>query len=131
MKELTILWVEDDEKFGPSIHFRIEDSLLENGIKLTEPQILTNGNGVWETVRIWEPDIIMMDHNLEDVIINGANLIIEIRLHNEDIPIIFYSSEMDEKLANLVINEEEIYISKRADVHAQLERLIAEKFPSE
>lgn len=128
MRELKILWVEDDEKFGPSIHFRIEDSLIQNGIKLTEPILLGNGEGVWETVRDLEPDIIMMDHNLEDVIINGANLVIEIRFHNNETPIIFYSSEMGEKLSNLVKNENEVYISKRADVHSELERLISDRF---
>ena len=131
MKELKLLWVEDDEKFGPSIHFRIEDGLLSNGIKLSEPQLLKSGDGVWETVRIWQPDIIMIDHNLEDVLINGANLVVEIRLHDNDLPIIFYSSEMDEKLANLVVNENQVYTSKRADVHSELERLIFRLFKVE
>lgn len=128
MRELKILWVEDDEKFGPSIHYRIEDDLAKKGISLLYPQLLGSGEGVWETVRDWEPDIIMMDHNLEDVTINGANLVVEVRFHNNDTPIIFYSSEMGVKLANLVKSENEVYISKRADVHSELERLIENKF---
>lgn len=128
MRKLKILWVEDDDKFGPSIHFRIEDDLTKKNITLEEPELLQSGDGVWETVRDLQPDIIMMDHNLEDVIINGANLVVEIRFHNNDTPIIFYSSEMGAKLANLVANENEVYTSTRADVHSELERLILSSF---
>tara|TARA_R110000737_G_scaffold350849_1_gene391123 strand:- start:1499 stop:1891 length:393 start_codon:yes stop_codon:yes gene_type:complete len=128
MRELKLLWVEDDKNFGPSIHFRIENEIKELGFTFSEPQILTSGEHICDTIRDWTPDLIMMDHNLEDVTVNGANLIIEIRFQNHDTPIIFYSSEMGENLMNMVQGENEIYTSTRADVHSELQRLIEDKF---
>lgn len=127
MKELKILWVEDDINFGPSIHFRIENEMNELGFNFENPKLLINGAYVWDTVRDWTPDIIMMDHNLEDITTNGAKLIVEIRFHNHETPIIFYSSEMGERLINLVRGENEVYTSTRADVHAELQRFVKVK----
>lgn len=128
MKKINILWVEDDEKFGPSIHFRIEDELKKMKIELEEPELLQDGKHVWDSVRDLQPDIIMMDHNLQDVLVNGANLIIEIRFHNNETPIIFYSSEMGPMLINMVQGENEVYTCPRKDVSTELLRLIKEKF---
>ena len=125
---IKLLWVEDDLKFGPSVHFRIEGELGKISVKLSKPELLEDGQHVWITVRDWKPDIIMMDHNLSDVRINGANLITEIRFHNNDTPIIFYSSEMDNKLMELVEGHSNVITSTRGDVHSELVRLISEKF---
>lgn len=128
MQKLKVLWVEDDIKFGPSIHYRIEDELKEVEITLATPELLTDGKDVWVMVRDWKPNIIMMDHNLEDVKINGANLIVEIRFHDHDTPIIYYSSEMDDRLKKLVEGEHKVYICSRPDVPSELIRLIKEHF---
>ena len=106
----------------------IEEELNEIDVELSKPELLENGEHVWITVRDWKPDIIMMDHNLSDVRINGANLITEIRFHNNDTPIIFYSSEMDEKLMELVEGHDNVVTSTRGDVHSELIRLVKEKF---
>lgn len=127
MKKLKILWVEDDPNFPGSVKFRIKKFLNDNDIQFDE-EFLTNGAFVWDIVRDWKPDIIMMDHNLDDVTINGANLIIEIRFHNNDTPIIFYSSEMDERLAQIAKLDDNIFISSRGDVPDELVRLILNKF---
>jgi DNA-binding response OmpR family regulator len=129
MKEkLRILFIEDEPGFPESVLFRIHQELKDFGVEYEEPEILTDGEYVWETVRDWKPHIIMMDHNLENVKINGANLIIEIRFHNNETPIIFYSSEMDQRLMNLVDDEPEVYPSTREDVNtellAQIKRLV-------
>lgn len=79
-------------------------------------------------VRDWKPDIVMMDHNLEDVTINGANLITEIRFHNNELPIIFYSSEMGPELIAMVDGYDEVYTSPRNDTQDELLRLIKNKF---
>jgi CheY-like chemotaxis protein len=124
MKNLKILWVDDNVTFGPSIHVRIKSEVVKLGFNLAEIETLQNGKYVWDTVRDWKPDIIMMDHNLDDVKINGANLIIEIRFHNNETPIIFYSSEMDDKLISLIDDEVRVYPSTRDDVGAELLHLI-------
>lgn len=131
MKNVKLLWIEDDANFGPSIHYRIEDELQQNNIILDEPEILQNGNYVWDTVRDLKPDIIMMDHNLQDVRVNGANLIIEIRFQNNETPIIFYSSEMGPTLMNLVNGEHKVFTTTRADVHSELMRLVISEFATE
>lgn len=124
MKKLKLLWIDNDENFGPSIQLRVAEDTAKLGYHFEEPETLIDGQYVWETVRDWKPDIIMMDHNLEDVKINGANLIIEIRFHNQDTPIIFYSSGMDERLLGLVENENAVYPSTRDDVGAELISLL-------
>ncbi len=128
MRKLKVLWVEDDLNFGNSIHFRIGDDCNEMGIELEDPELLQNGNYVWDTIRDLKPDIIMMDHNLEDVRINGSNVIVEIRFLDNETPIIFYSSEMDGRLMKLVEGENKVYTSTRADVHSELLRLIRKEF---
>lgn len=124
MKKIRLLWVDDDIEFGPSIHFRIIEDALKLGFEFEEPETLEGGEYVWDTVRDWKPDIIMMDHNLDDVRLNGANLIIEIRFHNTNTPIVFYSSEMDDKLIKLVEDEANVYPSIRDDVGAELLKLL-------
>lgn len=128
MRKLKILWVEDDVNFGPSIHFRIEDNVRDLGLEFQEPELLQNGNFVWDTVRDLKPDIIMMDHNLEDVNTNGALLTTEIRFHNNETPIIYYSSEMGPKLMELVKGESNVFTSTRSDVSVELLRLLTNKF---
>lgn len=128
MTPIKVLWIEDDIKFGPSIHFRVEQELLELGVELVEPELLTNGDHVSSTVRDWKPQLIMVDHNLEVVSTNGAILIREIRFQDHDTPIIFYSSEMGKDLIDLVKGEHEVYTSTRGDVHSELIRLAASKF---
>lgn len=120
MKLVKIAWIEDDLEFGPSIHFRIEDELYENGIELDQPELLRNGQRMRPVIRDWKPNVIMMDHNLEDVRINGANLIAEIRLYDHETPIIYYSSEMDEQLIELVKGEHKVYSTGRNEVHNEL-----------
>lgn len=128
MKNIKVLWVDDETTFGDSIHFRIEDELLEKDITLEIVDNLSGGTHVWATVRDLKPDLIMMDHNLEDVIINGANLVAEIRHLNDKTPIIFYSTEMGTTLMNLVNGYDRVYTSTRLDVHSEMVRLILQEF---
>ncbi len=127
MSSLKILWIEDDPTFPGSVTYRMKGSLRSLDITFQE-EILNNGLHVWETVRDWKPDIIMMDHNLEDVSVNGANLIVQIRFHDNDTPIIFYSSEMGANLIEMIDDHNEIYTSPRGDVSDELLRLIQSKF---
>jgi DNA-binding NarL/FixJ family response regulator len=129
MRTLRILWVEDDNHFPDSVIFKIEEELTTLEVQIEENRCLKNGNGVWEEVRDWQPHIIMMDHNLEDVKKNGASLIIEIRYHNHDTPIIFYSSEMGPNLIELVKGENKVFPSGRDDVGAEMIRLISSMLP--
>lgn len=130
MNKIKILWIEDDLDFGPSIHFRIEDELADNKIQISGCELLKNGDGMRNIVRDWKPDVIMMDHNLEDVRINGANLIAEIRLYDHDTPIIYYSSEMDEQLISLVKDEHKVFSTGRKEVHNELTTLLIKEFTS-
>jgi len=129
MKNLKLLWVEDDANFPESVIYRLNRSLEILNVSFIQ-DTLTNGKNVWEVVRDWQPDIIMMDHNLEDISVNGAELIVHIRFHNNYTPIIFYSSEMGPSLTNMVKGESEIYISPRGDVSDELLRLVQDKFAS-
>ena len=124
MKQLKILWVEDDLNFGDSIHLRIKREITKLGFEFSSVEKLTNGNHVSDTVRDWQPDIIMMDHNLDDVLINGANLIIQIRFQNHDTLIVYYSSEMDQRLIELVQNENKVFASSRDNVADELLKLL-------
>ncbi|WP_138431353.1 response regulator [Fodinibius saliphilus] len=128
MNEIKIFWIEDDLTFGNTVHLRIEDELEDNGISLADPELSKNGDGFRNVMRDWEPDIIMMDHNLDNVRVNGANLIVEIRLYDNDTPIIFYSSEMDQTLTDMVDGEQNIKISQRNNVHDELLTLILKEF---
>jgi CheY-like chemotaxis protein len=127
MKKLKVLWVEDDPNFPSSVIFRIRKFLTENNIEFVE-EYLTNGKHVWDVVRDWQPDLIMMDHNLDDVTINGANLIVHIRIHSNETPIIFYSSEMGPILVKMVEKENEVYVTSRTDIHEEIIRLMKLKF---
>tara|TARA_R110002126_G_scaffold75715_1_gene188916 strand:- start:316 stop:717 length:402 start_codon:yes stop_codon:yes gene_type:complete len=127
MKKIKILWVDDDGNFGPGVHLRYEDDLKEIGIELVNPKhhlILKSGEYVYETVRTHEPDLIMMDHNLEDVKINGGNLVVGIRLINNEIPIIYYSSEMNSDLMKLVEDENNVTSMQRTEVESSFFTLI-------
>ncbi|WP_339756801.1 response regulator [Algoriphagus aquimarinus] len=126
MKKIKVLWVEDDPNFPGSINYKIRSFLRETHIEFDE-DYLKNGKYVWDVVRDWQPDLIMMDHNLEDVLINGANLIVQIRFHSNDTPIIFYSSEMGPLLIELV-EDTDVVICSRGDVSEELVRLIKSKF---
>lgn len=131
MKKIKILWVDDDENFGPGVHLRYEDDLADIGIALINPKphlLLKNGNYLHETVLTHEPDIIMMDHNLDDVMINGANLIISIRHINHDTPIIYYSSEMSQGLIEFVKNENNVSAIQRGEVESSFFTLIKKHF---
>lgn len=128
MRNLKILWVEDDPNFPDSVKYRIRRKLKSLKISIDDPTIESNGRFVWEIIRDLKPEIIMMDHNLEDVVINGANLIVQIRFHENDTPIIFYSSEMGPELIEMVDGENEVYTSPRGDVADELLRLITNKF---
>ena len=129
MKNLKVLWIEDDPKFPGSIIFRIQRQLKSLNVEFQE-EILVNGTHVSDTVRDWKPDLILMDHNLQDVTINGANLIIQIRVHDHTTPIIFYSSEMDQNLIEMVDGESDVFTSPRGDLADEILRLIQNKFPS-
>lgn len=124
MQQLKVLWVEDDLNFGDSIHLRIKREVTRLGFELSVIEKLTNGNHVSDTVRDLQPDIIMMDHNLDNVLINGANLIIQIRFQNHDTPIVYYSSEMDQRLIELVRNENKVFPSSRDNVADELLKLL-------
>lgn len=131
MKKIKVLWVDDDPNFGPGVHLRYEDDLLELNIELTDPNPnlnLQNGEFVHDTINLQQPDLIMMDHNLEDVKINGANLIRSIRFLNHDTPIIYYSSEMSDSLINLIKDENNITSMQRGDVESSFFTLIKKLF---
>lgn len=121
MKKIKILWVEDDPNFPKSVLLRLKSDLNKIGVEIEEEK-LTDGNYVWETVRDWKPDIIMMDHNLESVQTNGALLVLEIVFvqNHDGTPIIFYSSAMDEKLVGLVNNANNVSPTGRDEVHTEL-----------
>ena len=102
MINLKVLWVEDEDNYPDSINYRLENELNALSVNITNIEIIKTGRDVWIMVRDWKPDIVMMDHNLEDVTINGANLITEIRFHNNELPIIFYISEKGPELIALV-----------------------------
>jgi hypothetical protein len=121
MINLKILWVENDLNFPGSVLLRLKNDLLEMKVDIEEEK-LTDGNYVWETVRDWVPDIIMMDHNLESVQTNGALLILEIVFvqNHDDTPIIFYSSAMDERLMGLVSKANNVNPVGRDEVHTEL-----------
>lgn len=127
MRSLKLLWVEDDPTFPSSVTYKLKGSLRNLDITLKE-EILNGGSHFGDTVRDWVPDIIMMDHNLEDVLINGANLIVTIRFNNNETPIIFYSSEMGPGLIEMIDGYSEVYASPRGDVSDELLRLIQSKF---
>jgi len=126
--EIKLLWVDDDTEFGPAIEFRLNTTLVVKNLELVHVDLLQDGNFIWETVRQLKPHIVMMDHNLQDVKRNGANFITEIRLHDNELPIIFYSSEMGPALMQLVQGENRVFTSTRNDVHAELMRLISAEF---
>jgi DNA-binding response OmpR family regulator len=128
MRKLKILWVEDDGTYPASVHLRTKRELTLLKIELDDPIILTSGHYVWETVRDEKPDIILIDHNLEDVMINGANIIIEIRFHNNETPIIYYSSEMSTTLMKLVDDEYKVHTALRQDLESDIVRIITEEF---
>lgn len=121
MINIKILWVEDDPNFANSVLLRLRNDLLEMGV-VVEEEKLKDGNYVWETVRDWKPDVIMMDHNLESVQTNGALLVLEIVFvqNHDETPIIFYSSAMDEKLVGLVSNANNVSPTGRDEVHTEL-----------
>ena len=124
MKQLKVLWVEDDLNFADSIHLRIKREVTKLGFEFSSVEKLTNGNNVSDTVRDWQPNIIMMDHNLDNILINGANLIIQIRFQNHETPIIYYSSEMDQRLIKLVQNENKVFPSSRDNVADEILKLL-------
>lgn len=131
MKKIKILWVDDDDNFGPGVNLRYEDDLLDIDIELINPKphlLLKSGEYVYETVLTHKPDLIMMDHNLEDVKINGANLVIGIRHINNDTPIIYYSSEMSKELMKLVQDENNVTAMQRTDVESSFFTLIQKFF---
>lgn len=128
MINLKVLWVEDEDNYPDSINYRLENELNALSVNITNIEIIKTGRDVWIMVRDWKPDIVMMDHNLEDVTINGANLITEIRFHNNELPIIFYSSEMGPELIAMVDGYDEVYTSPRNDTQDELLRLIKNKF---
>jgi len=125
MKKIKILWVEDNPDFADSICLRIKGNLRNNNIELEQIEKQTNGTHVYNTVRDWEPNLILMDHNLDDSKFNGANLIIEIRFLNAEIPIIYYSSEMNERLTNLVSGEKNIICCVRDSVGDEILGLLS------
>jgi DNA-binding response OmpR family regulator len=128
MKKIKLLWVEDDINFPKSIHFRIGSDVRKLGYELMEPDILPNGQYMWDTIRDFPPDMIMMDHNLEDVNTNGALLTTEIRFRNNDTPIIYYSSEMGPSLIDLVRGERKVYTSTRNSVPEEIIRVLGLEF---
>ena len=128
MRKLTVLWIEDDSSYPESMHLRVKKELASLDLEFDKPIVLTDGEYVWETVRDYQPDIIFIDHNLEDVKVNGANLIIVIRFHNNETPIIYYSSEMSDKLMKLVEKEHKVHTALRQDLHSDLIRIISQEF---
>jgi|SRR5665647_995987 len=128
MRKLTVLWIEDDSSYPESMHLRVKKELASLDLEFDNPIVLTDGEFVWETVRDHQPDIIFVDHNLEDVKVNGANLIIVIRFHNNETPIIYYSSEMSDKLMKLVEKEHKVHTALRQDLHSDLIRIISQEF---
>lgn len=131
MKKVKVLWVDDNTDFGPGIHLRYEDDLLNIGIELIDPNpslILNGGEHVNGTVVTHEPDLIMMDHNLDDLQINGAFLIVNIRQINNDTPIIYYSTEMNDELIQLVKDEHNVVSMQRGDVESSFFTIIKNTF---
>jgi hypothetical protein len=128
MKSLRVLWVEDDASYPESMHLRTKKELANIGIELLYPIVLTDGEFVWDTVRDHDPEVIFIDHNLEDVRVNGANLIVEIRFHNNETPIIYYSSEMCDLLMKLVEKEHKVHTALRQDLHSDIVRIIKQEF---
>ncbi len=131
MRKLKVLWVDDNINFGPGIHLRYEDDLLNINVELIDPKphlVLINGEYVNGTIVTHQPDLVMMDHNLDDVKINGANLIINIRHIDSKVPIIYYSTEMNDALKELVQDENNVKAMQRGDVESSFFTLIKKEF---
>ena len=127
MKKLKILWVEDVAGYAESLKFRMDDDLKKIGFEFTvDPH--QNGNNVSITVRDWEPDIILVDFNLEEISKNGDWVIREIRFQQHETPIIFYSSVMDSTIQNLVSGEHNVFPTHRDDLINEIFRLLESSF---
>ena len=121
MIKIKILWVEDDPHFANSVLLRLRTSLNQMNVEVDEEK-LKDGNFFWETVRDWKPNVIMLDHNLESVQTNGAQLVLELRFvqNHNNTPIIFYSSAMDEQLIGKVSSAINVSPTGRDEVHTEL-----------
>jgi DNA-binding response OmpR family regulator len=121
-EKIRVLFIEDDTRFPLSVFIRIQADIINLGLEFEDHEILPTGEYVWETVRDWKPHVIMMDHNLDNIKRNGADLIIEIRFvqNHDDTPIVFYSSEMDESLKALVASASNTVSVHRQEAHNEL-----------
>ena len=124
MADLKLIWVDDKPEAGPSIEFRVEPDLTINSHRIVKSEYLENGQYLIPTIRQINPSIILMDHNLNDIERNGAVLIAEVRLHFENIPIIYYSTEMNEAMKSNALRFNSVYPIIRDDVAAELLRIV-------
>lgn len=148
MKILNVLWVEDVERNKKAIWYNLEPELGSLDIEFI---IDWQNSGRYAATlvrdrnrnrgRVGFPDtndmvqLMLVDYNLEETLkpgqiigIDGASVIRETRLHDNDLPILFYSSNNEVDLANLIEGENMVYSSHRDNIIAEIIRLLKMHF---
>jgi CheY-like chemotaxis protein len=119
-----ILWVDDTKSFVESVQVPILDFLTEKGFT-GGIELHKDENGVLESLRRQEVDLIVVDYNLPKK--NGDELIDEIRAKHYYQDIIFYSADGRPVEPFKQDPPDGVFFSSREDARDIIKRIIALK----
>lgn len=96
MRQLYVLWIEDSQNYIDSFLFNLVPDLRNINIDFGTPDIHHSAENIDSISRAINVDLVLVDYNLPGGV-NGDEVIIKIcsHAHNSNIPIIFYSSNIN------------------------------------
>lgn len=145
---LNIVWVEDVETTKKAMWYNIEPEIRNLGIEFNI-EWFKNGSNVSKYIaqkngargKVGEENeekvvhLMFVDYNLDEEIeegqtkgLNGKWVIVDTRKHDNELPILFYSSNNDIELEKLIKDEYKVWFSHRDDFIDELLRLLKKEF---
>ncbi len=123
MKNKFILWIDDIQDWVNIIENNLKIIAQEKGINLiVMPQL--NGENLEQIFMMYPFDLIVMDFHMEPF--NGDVYINQIREeeHLDNIPILFYTNDLEVKLEELVHNKKNVSVTNKKFVEDRIKTFI-------